>query len=94
MRRQKVGWWLSGALMGILLLVVCASIVSQTPKPVAVSPNPGVPGNFKDVTDSVGVHFLDQAPHTSRKYLLETMGSGVALFDCDNDGRLDMYMVI
>ena len=32
-------------------------------------------------------------PHTSRKYLLETMGSGVALFDCDNDGRLDIYLV-
>ena len=39
------------------------------------------------------MHFLHQAPHTSRKYLLETMGSGVALFDCDNDGRLDIYLV-
>jgi hypothetical protein len=37
--------------------------------------------------------FLPAAPHTSRKYLLETMGSGVALFDCDNDGRLDHYLV-
>jgi len=39
------------------------------------------------------VHFLHQAPHTSRKYLIETMGSVVALFDCDNDGRLDLYLV-
>jgi hypothetical protein len=52
-----------------------------------------VPGRFVDVTEKVGVHFLHQAPHTSRKYLIETMGSGVALFDCDNDGRLDLYLV-
>lgn len=33
------------------------------------------------------------APHTAKKYLIETMGSGVALFDYDNDGRLDIYLV-
>jgi enediyne biosynthesis protein E4 len=52
-----------------------------------------VPGNFVDVTEKAGVHFLHVAPHTTRKYLIETMGSGVALFDCDNDGRLDLYLV-
>jgi enediyne biosynthesis protein E4 len=52
-----------------------------------------VPGRFVDVTEKSGVHFLHQAPHTSRKYLIETMGSGVALFDCDNDHRLDLYLV-
>lgn len=52
-----------------------------------------VPAKFVDVTDKVGVHFQHYALHTSRKYLLETMGSGVALFDCDNDGRLDIFMV-
>jgi hypothetical protein len=40
-----------------------------------------------------GIQFRHQAPHTSRKYLIETMGSGVALFDCDNDGRLDVFLV-
>ncbi len=38
-----------------------------------------------------GVDFKHMASHTSRKYLLETMGSGVALFDYDNDGRLDIF---
>ncbi len=50
-----------------------------------------VPGHFVDITDKTGIKFLHQAPHTSRKYLIETMGSGVALFDCDNDGRLDIF---
>ena len=30
---------------------------------------------------------------TSRKYLPETMGGGVALLDFDNDGRLDIFFV-
>jgi hypothetical protein len=49
--------------------------------------------HFSDVTSSVGVHFENIASHTSRKYLIETMGSGVALFDYDNDGRLDIFFV-
>ena len=60
------------------------------PQPLAA---PSLPGRFVDVTEKAGVHFLHQAPHTSRKYLIETMGSGVALFDCDNDGRLDLFLV-
>ena len=50
-----------------------------------------VGGRFVDITEESGVHFLHQSPHTSHKYLIETMGSGVALFDCDNDGRLDIF---
>jgi len=50
-----------------------------------------VPGHFIDTTEQSGIRFLHQAPHTSRKYLIETMGSGVGLFDCDNDGRLDIF---
>jgi hypothetical protein len=52
-----------------------------------------VPARFVDITGKAGVQFQHQALHTSRKYLLETMGSGVALFDCDNDGRLDLFLV-
>jgi hypothetical protein len=50
-----------------------------------------VPGRFVDVTSAVDVRFKQEASPTSRKYLLETMGSGVALFDYDNDGRLDIF---
>jgi hypothetical protein len=49
------------------------------------------PGRFVDVTTASGVHFDGQAYHTSKKYLIETMGSGVALLDYDNDGRLDIF---
>src|SRR5580704_16867480 len=73
----------------VLLPFLLFSVASyaQTPTPQTM-----VPGNFVEVTDAVGVHFQHQAPHTSKKYLIETMGSGVALFDYDNDGRLDLFL--
>jgi len=48
---------------------------------------------FSDVTSAAGVNFQNVASHTSKKYLIETMGSGVGLFDYDNDGRLDIFFV-
>ena len=48
---------------------------------------------FTDITSGLGLDFKYVATHTSRKYLIETMGSGVALFDYDNDGRLDIFAV-
>src|SRR6266700_2527366 len=51
------------------------------------------PAKFSDVTSALGVRFRYESFHTPRKYLIETMGSGVALFDFDNDGRLDIFLV-
>jgi hypothetical protein len=59
----------------------------------AQAPTELVAGDFVDVTAAAGVQFLHHAPHTSRKYLVETMGSGAALFDYDNDGLLDIFLV-
>ena len=83
---------------GIFGLSLVSIASSQATAPGSVAPAPAVqpsdvPGRFVDITEKAGVHFLHQAPHTTRKYLLETMGSGVALFDCDNDGKLDLFLV-
>ena len=40
-----------------------------------------------------GLDFLHRNSPTSQKYLLETMGGGVALFDYNNDGLLDLFFV-
>ena len=51
------------------------------------------PARFVDITKKSGVNFDYKSSHTSRKYLIETMGAGVALFDYDNDVRLDIFLV-
>jgi hypothetical protein len=58
-----------------------------------VTPAAGSSEAFVDVTSRLGINFQYRSSHTSRKYLLETMGAGVALFDYDNDGRLDIFLV-
>jgi enediyne biosynthesis protein E4 len=52
-----------------------------------------VAGKFVDVTAPSGVRFQYLSARTTRKYLPETMAPGVALFDYDNDGRLDIFVV-
>jgi enediyne biosynthesis protein E4 len=86
-----------------LPMIACAVAVLLAPlvgnqeaqRTDSAKPQPGrfTPGQFTDITASVGVQFEYQASHTSKKYLIETMGSGVALFDYDNDGRLDLFLV-
>lgn len=76
-----------------IITMLCATGGSAQ-GPEANSKTPQIlPGKFSDVTVESGVDFRYQAAHTSRKYLIETMGPGVALFDYDNDGRLDIFLV-
>jgi enediyne biosynthesis protein E4 len=48
---------------------------------------------FTDVTAGAGIHFIHNAGRTGKKWLPETMGSGVAFFDADGDGRLDILLL-
>ena len=48
---------------------------------------------YSDVTQASGVDFLNDSSSTSQKYLLESMVGGVAAFDYDGDGLLDLYFV-
>lgn len=45
------------------------------------------------VTTPSGLTFVHQNSPTSQKYLIETMGGGVALLDYNNDGLLDIFFV-
>jgi hypothetical protein len=55
----------------------------------SVSQPPSV--QFTDATQAAGIAFEHRSSATPSKYLLETMGGGVALLDYDNDGRLDLF---
>jgi hypothetical protein len=48
---------------------------------------------FREVADEVRLRFHHFSGATGRYYLPEIMGAGVALFDYDNDGDLDVYLL-
>ncbi|MBV9679989.1 MAG: CRTAC1 family protein [Acidobacteriaceae bacterium] len=68
--------------VSLLLLISSYFLVKDTDGPVPA---------FTDVTRTAQVNFQQANSATSEKYLLETMGGGVAVFDYDNDGRMDLF---
>lgn len=48
---------------------------------------------FVDVAQSAGIRFRHDNAASPEKYLIETMGSGCAWIDYDQDGLLDLYLV-
>ena len=51
------------------------------------------PSLFVDATERSGLRFQHRASKTERKYLPETMSGGVAIFDFDRDGWMDVFFV-
>src|SRR5207244_10377021 len=48
---------------------------------------------FVDITEKVGLNFVHDAGPLGDYFFPELLGSGAALFDFDNDGRLDVYLL-
>ncbi|HKD49385.1 MAG TPA: CRTAC1 family protein [Candidatus Acidoferrum sp.] len=80
---------LLGALLLVLVMAMAAAQQSGSPP----DSQKAFPGKFVDTTSASGIHFHYLSSHTPKHYLPETMGPGVALFDYDNDGRLDIFIV-
>jgi len=73
---SSVLWWLIAVFSTAVL-----SLAQNSP-----------PVEFTDITTQTHIDFAQENSATSNKYLIETMGGGVALFDYDNDGRLDVFL--
>ncbi len=72
-----------------LILVLAVALV------LAPWSRPSTPGaiRFEEVAAKAGLRFVTSNSPTPNKNQVETMVSGVALFDYDGDGYLDIYLV-
>jgi enediyne biosynthesis protein E4 len=74
--------------MGPATTIPPARIEKQSPAPQLTTPVP----IFRDIAAQAGL----TASHISSRdkyYVIESMSGGIGLFDCDNDGKLDIVMV-
>ncbi len=72
---------------GTVAALAIAGFAAMGPTPVTS------PVQFKDVTAAAGIHFKHNAGKAGKKYLPETMGAGVAIFDYNGDGKPDLLFV-
>ena len=76
------------------------SASQSTPEPATSIPDTGTaiarpsgPIRFTDITAQAGIHFRHHSGAFGKKYLPETMGSGVCVLDYDDDGWQDILFV-
>src|SRR6266446_878502 len=74
--------------------IFCSSFYLQTLSGQSTKKqDPPIPVRFTDIRKSAGITFLQDSTQTEEKLYLETMGTGVAWLDYDQDGLMDLYFV-
>jgi hypothetical protein len=66
---------------------------APSPSPSPTPPRPSGPIEFTDVSAPAGIHFKHNSGAFGKKYLPETLGTGCAFLDFDNDGWQDILIV-
>jgi hypothetical protein len=83
-----------GILSSILLGVALLGLGCQRRDSAAREPEvPVNPPWFEDVTEELGLHFVHDAGPVGAYFMPQQVGSGAALFDFNNDKRLDIYLL-
>ncbi len=77
-------------LLPLLLVPALAGVSLQAQGP-PTQPEPAPALAFRDASRAAGLEFVHENSPTPRKHLVETMPGGLALFDYDGDGRLDVF---
>ena len=87
-----------GAIL-VLILGSCLPFIGAGRTPQAVKPQPpakpqpGASVRFTDIRKAAGISFVQDSTESDEKYYLETMGTGVAWIDYDQDGLMDLFLV-
>jgi enediyne biosynthesis protein E4 len=71
------------------LMLLCGCKDSHAPAPQSS----GGISWLRDVTEESGVRFVHDVGPTGTYFMPESVGSGAAVFDFDNDGRMDLFFV-
>ncbi len=73
-----------------------SALLSPAAQALSLTSNPARPLGYAvtDVAAAAGLNFLQvSGGETAKKYIIETTGAGVAFFDYDHDGWLDIFLV-
>jgi hypothetical protein len=77
----------------VLALAGCQRESPKPAQPATADSAPPIPVSFRDVTREAGIAFVHNNGAHGKKYLPETMGSGLAFLDFDGDGWQDLFLV-
>ena len=77
------------------LLILAAAVITVSVPVTGQAPKPSNSHalSFTDVTAAAGIRFVHNSGRAGAKWLPETMGSGVAFFDADGDGWIDLLFI-
>lgn len=74
------------------LAAACGLLVPQSRRKANLKlPSALSPIRFREVAGPAGLDFVLQNNPTPRKHMIETMAGGVAAFDYNNDGKVDIF---
>ncbi|MFO0942892.1 MAG: CRTAC1 family protein [Pirellulales bacterium] len=71
---------------------ICVVVIALTHR-FMLADEPVSTIRFMDVTESSKIQFQYENGSSDQYFIVETVGAGVCLFDSDNDGLLDVYLV-
>jgi enediyne biosynthesis protein E4 len=85
----------------IALLIICTAVYITAARSQTKTQRPATPAkptaassiSFLDVVRSAGIDFHLTCGSLEKRYIMETMCGGVAVFDYDNDGWMDIFLV-
>jgi enediyne biosynthesis protein E4 len=80
-------------LLILLGMVLLSAMGQDKPAPKTPSAKAEGPIRFEEIAQKAGLHYITANGDTENKNQPQTMVAGVALFDYDGDGYLDVYLV-